>query len=147
MENMYNDLAKILISKEEIDKRIKELAAKLDEDYCGKRPLMVCILKGSTMFYADLLRAMTISLEMDFMAISSYGNKTKSSGEVRMIKDLDRSIEGRHLVIVEDIVDSGYTLSYLKNAQFPSPGIGQDMHAFRQVRMPRSAARTRLQGF
>ena len=82
---MYNDLAKILISKEEIDKRIKELAAKLDEDYCGKRPLMVCILKGSTMFYADLLRAMTISLEMDFMAISSYGNKTKSSGEVRMI--------------------------------------------------------------
>lgn len=114
MENMYNDLAKILISKEEIDKRIRELAAKLDEDYCGKRPLMVCILKGSTMFYADLLRAMTISLEMDFMAISSYGNKTKSSGEVRMIKDLDRSIEGRHLVIVEDIVDSGYTLSYLK---------------------------------
>lgn len=114
MENMYDDLAKILISKEEIDKRIKELAAKLDEDYSGKHPIMVCILKGSTMFYADLLRAMKIPLEMDFMAISSYGNKTKSSGEVRMIKDLDRSIEGRHLVIVEDIVDSGYTLSYLK---------------------------------
>jgi len=111
---MYNDLKKILISKEEIDKRIKELAAELDRDYAGKRPLMVAILKGSIMFYADLIRAMTIPLELDFMAISSYGNKTKSSGEVRMIKDLDRSIEGRHLIIVEDIVDSGYTLSYLK---------------------------------
>lgn len=111
---MYQDLKKILISKEEIDKRIKELAAELDRDYRGKRPLMVAILKGSIMFYADLLRAMTIPLELDFMAISSYGNKTKSSGEVRMIKDLDRSIEGKHLIIVEDIVDSGYTLSYLK---------------------------------
>ncbi|MBO7526127.1 MAG: hypoxanthine phosphoribosyltransferase [Clostridia bacterium] len=111
---MYRDLKKILISKEEIDKRIKELAAELDRDYQGKRPLMVAILKGSIMFYADLLRAMTIPLELDFMAISSYGNKTKSSGEVRMIKDLDRSIEGRHIIIVEDIVDSGYTLSYLK---------------------------------
>ena len=111
---MYRDLKKILISKEEIDKRIKELAAELDRDYQGKRPLMVAILKGSIMFYADLLRAMTIPLELDFMAISSYGNKTKSSGEVRMIKDLDRSIEGRHIIIVEEIVDSGYTLSYLK---------------------------------
>lgn len=111
---MYRDLKKILITKEEIDARIKELAAELDKDYAGKRPLMVAILKGSIMFYADLLRAMTIPLELDFMAISSYGNKTKSSGEVRMIKDLDRSIEGKHLIIVEDIVDSGYTLSYLK---------------------------------
>ena len=90
---MYEDLKKILITKEEIDKRIKELAAELDRDYEGKRPLMVAILKGSVMFYADLLRAMTIPLELDFMAISSYGNKTKSSGEVKMIKDLDRSIE------------------------------------------------------
>ena len=114
MDSMYNDLKKILISKEELDKRIKELAAELDRDYEGKRPLMVAILKGSVMFYADLLRAMTIPLELDFMSISSYGNKTKSSGEVRMIKDLDRSIEGKHLIIVEDIVDSGYTLSYLK---------------------------------
>ena len=111
---MYEDLKKVLITKEEIDKRIKELAAELDRDYEGKRPLMVAILKGSVMFFADLVRAMTIPLEMDFMAISSYGNKTKSSGEVRMIKDLDRSIEGKHLVIVEDIVDSGYTLSFLK---------------------------------
>ena len=111
---MYRDLKKILITKEEIDKRIRELAAELDRDYAGKRPLMVSVLKGSIMFYTDLLRAMTIPLELDFMVISSYGNKTRSSGEVRMIKDLDRSIEGKHVVLVEDIVDSGYTLSYLK---------------------------------
>ena len=111
---MYEDLKKILISKEALDKRISELAAELDRDYAGKRPLMVSILKGSIMFYSDLLRAMKIPLELDFMVISSYGNKTRSSGEVRMIKDLDRSIEGRHVIIVEDIVDSGYTLSYLK---------------------------------
>ena len=111
---MYRDLKKILISKKELDKRIRELAAELDRDYAGKRPLMVSVLKGSIMFYTDLLRAMTIPVELDFMVISSYGNKTRSSGEVRMIKDLDRSIEGRHVVIVEDIVDSGYTLSYLK---------------------------------
>ena len=111
---MYKDLKTILISKEEIKKRINELAAELDRDYEGKRPLMVAILKGSVMFFSDLVRAMTIPVELDFMAISSYGNKTKSSGEVRMIKDLDRSIEGRHLIIVEDIVDSGYTLSFLK---------------------------------
>ena len=111
---MYRDLKKILITKEEIDKRIRELAADLDRDYAGKRPLMVSVLKGSIMFYTDLLRAMTIPLELDFMVISSYGNKTRSSGEVRMIKDLDRSIEGKHVVLVEDIVDSGYTLSYLK---------------------------------
>ena len=115
---MYRDLKKILITKEEIDKRIRELAAELDRDYAGKRPLMVSVLKGSIMFYTDLLRAMTIPLELDFMVISSYGNKTRSSGEVRMIKDLDRSIEGRHVVIVEDIVDSGYTLSYLKRMLF-----------------------------
>ena len=75
---------------------------------------MVSILKGSVMFYADLLRAMSIPVEMDFMAISSYGAGAKSSGEVKLIKDLDRKIEGRDVVIVEDIIDSGYTLSYLK---------------------------------
>lgn len=116
MENqMLKDLEKVLFSEETIARRIKEVAAKIDEDYDGKCPIMIGILKGCIMFYADLLREMNIKAEMDFMAISSYGNATKSSGEVKMIKDLDRSVEGRHLIIVEDIVDTGYTLNYLKS--------------------------------
>lgn len=111
---MHPDVDSILISEEQIKKHIQELAVKLDKEYEGKRPLMVSILKGSVMFYADLLRAMSIPVEMDFMAISSYGAGAKSSGEVKLIKDLDRKIEGRDVVIVEDIIDSGYTLSYLK---------------------------------
>lgn len=111
---MYKDLEKILITKEQLDLRVRELASTLDKDYCGKNPLCVAILKGSVMFYADILRAMKIPVELDFMSISSYGNKTKSSGEVRIIKDLDRVVEGRDILIIEDIVDSGYTLSYLK---------------------------------
>lgn len=111
---MYQDIEKVLIDKKQLNSRICELAAQIDKDYAGKTPLVVCILKGSSMFFADLVRAMKIPVEFDFIAISSYGNKTRSSGEVKMIKDLDRQIEGKDLIIVEDIVDSGYTLSYLK---------------------------------
>lgn len=111
---MHKDAERILISREEIQKRVKELAAELNKDYEGKRPLMICVLKGSVPFFADLIREMQIEIEMDFIAISSYGTGARSSGEVRMVKDLDRSIENRHVIIVEDIVDSGYTLSYLK---------------------------------
>lgn len=116
MENkgMYQDLETILISKEEIQNRIGEIAKQLDEEYKDRNPLMVCILKGAVMFFADLTRAMTIPLAIDFMALSSYGAGTRSSGEVRMIKDLDGKIEGRDIIIVEDIMDSGYTLTYLK---------------------------------
>lgn len=111
---MYQDLETILISKEEIQNRIGEIAKQLDEEYKDRNPLMVCILKGAVMFFADLTRAMTIPLAIDFMALSSYGAGTRSSGEVRMIKDLDGKIEGRDIIIVEDIMDSGYTLTYLK---------------------------------
>lgn len=111
---MYEDiLEKVLFSKEQLAKRIKELAKQLDKDYAGKTPLMVAILKGSVMFFTDLIREMTLPLEIDFMSISSYGSGVKSSGEVKMIKDLDNKIEGKDVIIVEDIVDSGYTMKYL----------------------------------
>ena len=111
---MYEDiLEKVLFSKEQLAERIKELAEQLDKDYAGKTPLMVAILKGSVMFFTDLIREMTLPLEIDFMSISSYGSGVKSSGEVKMIKDLDNKIEGKDVIIVEDIVDSGYTMKYL----------------------------------
>ena len=100
---MDKDMAKVLFSQEELQTRIRELGAQLSEDYRGKTPTMVCILKGAIMFYTDLVRSMDIPLTMDFMAVSSYGNSTKSSGEVEIRKDLSTSIEGKHVVIVEDI--------------------------------------------
>ena len=111
---MYDDLEYIMIDKKTIEKKVAELAAKLDEDYRDKNPVLVCILKGCAPFFTDLIRAMKIHLQIDFMAISSYGSGSSTSGQVKMNKDLDKSIENRHVIIVEDIMDSGYTLSYLK---------------------------------
>ena len=109
-----SEFERVLISKEELDRRESELAAQLDRDYAGKNPLFIGILKGSIFFFSDLLQKLHIEAEMDFMAISSYGAGTTSSGYVRIIKDLDRHINGRHVVIVEDMVDSGTTLAHLK---------------------------------
>ena len=111
---MKNDIERVLLTEAQLQKRVREMAAEISRDYADKNPTMVCILKGAIMFYTDLLRNMPIPLSMDFMAVSSYGNKTKSSGEVEIRKDLSTSIEGKHVIIVEDIVDSGFTLSYLK---------------------------------
>ncbi|TCS80145.1 hypoxanthine phosphoribosyltransferase [Tepidibacillus fermentans] len=110
---MENDIKEILISKEELDQKITELGAILSEEYKDTKPLMVCVLKGAILFMSDLIRKMNIPLEVDFMAVSSYGASTESSGVVRILKDLDRTVEGRDLIIVEDIIDSGLTLSYL----------------------------------
>ena len=110
---MQNDIASVLISEEAIQARVREMGAQIAEDYRDKNPVMICILKGAVMFYTDLLRAMPIKLSMDFMAVSSYGNRTKASGEVEIRKDLSNSIENRHVIIVEDIIDSGFTLTYL----------------------------------
>lgn len=110
---MREDIKDILFSEEEILNKVKELGTKISEDYKGKDLLVVGVLKGSVLFASDLLKQITIPCEIDFMAVSSYGNSTESSGVVRILKDLDHSIEGKDILIVEDIVDSGVTLSYL----------------------------------
>src|SRR5499425_2515598 len=110
---MGADLLEVLISPEELQARIAELAAQIDADYAGRDLLLVGVLKGAVMVMADLARAMHLPVEMDWMAVSSYGSGTKSSGVVRILKDLDTDISGRHVLIVEDIIDSGLTLSWL----------------------------------
>ena len=108
-----NDVEKILFSEEEIAERLSVLAEKIDKDYFGKRPLMVCVLKGSVLFFTDLIREITLPVEIDFMSISSYGAGATTSGEVKVLKDLDNRLDGRDVIIVEDIVDSGLTLNYM----------------------------------
>lgn len=106
-------IKQILISADQIVSEISAMATELDAEYEGDVPLVVCVLRGAVAFMADLTKQMTIPLEMDFMAISSYGSATKSSGVVRILKDLDEEISGRRVIVVEDIVDSGLTLQYL----------------------------------
>ncbi|WP_256762284.1 hypoxanthine phosphoribosyltransferase [Cohnella sp. WQ 127256] len=110
---MQKDIQEVLYSQEEIQQKVQELGAAISRDYEGRNPLVICVLKGAFIFMADLSRNVTVPLELDFMAVSSYGNSTRSSGEVKIIKDLDVSVEGRDILIVEDIIDSGLTLSYL----------------------------------
>ena len=111
---MGNDLQKVLLTEDEILARIQEMATDIWRDYEGKDLLLVGVLKGAILVMADLMRALPGTAPMDWMAISSYGSGTKSSGVVRIIKDLDTDITGRHVLIVEDIIDSGLTLSYLR---------------------------------
>ena len=107
------DVEKVIATEEQLKTRIAELAAQVDADYKDKKVLLVGVLKGAIMAMADLTRAMQSHIEIDWMAVSSYGSGTKSSGVVRILKDLDRDITGRHVLIVEDIVDTGLTLSWL----------------------------------
>lgn len=113
LDKVANDITKVLVSPEQIKAKVTELAAELDRHYAGKDVLLVGVLKGAVMFMADISRAMQIPVQMDWMAVSSYGHGTQSSGVVRILKDLDADILGRHVLIVEDIVDSGLTLSWL----------------------------------
>jgi hypoxanthine phosphoribosyltransferase len=102
-----------LITKEQLETRLDELACEITRQYEGLRPVLVCVLKGAVLFVADLVRRLPFDLEIEFMAVSSYGNSTESSGVVRILKDLETDIEGRHVLIVEDVIDSGLTLEYL----------------------------------
>jgi hypoxanthine phosphoribosyltransferase len=103
----------VLLSEEQIQQRIKELAARINEDYAGMDVVLIGVLKGAFMLMSDLARQLTLPLEFDFMAVSSYGSATKTSGVVRILKDLDYEITDRHVILIEDIIDSGLTLNYL----------------------------------
>ncbi len=111
--DLERDLQEILLPPEVIAGRVAELGAQITADYAGRRPVLVCILRGAVMFAADLARRIQLPVAMDFMAISSYGSGARTSGVVRILKDLDVSVEGQDVLVVEDIVDSGLTLNYL----------------------------------
>lgn len=110
---LLDDVADVLISEEMLQERVRQLGTEITEDYMGKNPVLICVLKGGYMFLADLTRQLCIRHGVDFMAISSYGNGTESSGIVRILKDLDADVSRRHILVVEDIIDTGHTLSYL----------------------------------
>ena len=110
---LHEDIERVLLTQEQLKQRVAELGAAIDRDCAGKEPLLVSVLRGSFIFMADLVRSITLPCTVDFMAVSSYGAGTSSSGQVKIVKDLSDSIEGRDLVVVEDILDSGNTLYYL----------------------------------
>ena len=112
--SMHDDILKVLVSEEELKAKVAELGAQISKDYEGKNLVLVSILKGSVVFMADLMRAVSIPCSIDFMVVSSYGSGVKSSGVVKIVKDLDVPLAGKDLLIVEDILDSGLTLSYIK---------------------------------
>ncbi|HWP51434.1 MAG TPA: hypoxanthine phosphoribosyltransferase [Clostridia bacterium] len=111
---MQNDIQKVLISEEELKNKVAELGRQISEDYKDKNLMLVSVLKGSVVFMADLMRAITVPASIDFMSVSSYGSGVKTTGVVKIIKDLDEVLTGRDILIVEDILDSGMTLAYLK---------------------------------
>ena len=123
LESVKGDIERVIVTEEQLQTRIKELAIEVGKDYEGKDLLLVGVLKGAVMAVADFSRALQRHVDMDWMAVSSYGSGTKSSGVVRILKDLDRDITGRNVLIIEDIVDSGLTLSWLKS-NLESRGVG-----------------------
>ncbi|SDX84491.1 hypoxanthine phosphoribosyltransferase [Paenibacillus sp. CF384] len=110
---LLNDIQEVLYDADQIQQKVKELGDTISREFEGRNPLVICVLKGAFIFMADLVKTITIPVELDFMAVSSYGQSTKTSGVVKIIKDLDTSVQGRDVLIVEDIIDSGLTLSYL----------------------------------
>lgn len=113
MAELHPDIEEILLDEQDIKDIVKKVGAEITRDYADKNPLVIAVLRGAVVFMADIMRAIKCPLSIDFMAVSSYGDGVKSSGVVRIVKDLDTKIEGRHVIIVEDVLDSGLTLSYL----------------------------------
>ncbi len=122
MTTMHDDISEVLFTQEKIAEIVQNMGKQISEDYKGKNLFMVSVLKGSLPFMADLMRAITVPCEIDFLSVSSYGKGTQTTGEVRILKDLDASLEGKDLLVVEDILDSGVTLSFLlKNLSARNP--------------------------
>jgi len=112
-QHLNEEVGEVLIDSETIQRRVRELGAEITRDYQGKTPHLIGILKGASIFHADLVRAIDLGVSLDFMAVGSYGGSTKTSGEVRILKDLDESLEGKDVLVIEDILDTGLTLHYL----------------------------------
>ena len=142
-------IGETLVSREDLQRRIAELGAEISRDYEGRELIMVGVLKGAVLFLADLMRHIEVPCEIDFMAVSSYGSQTDSSGVVRILKDLDAPIEGRDVLIVEDIIDSGLTLHYLmRNLNAREPRLARGLRAADQARAAaRSTSPPRYVGF
>ena len=148
MHTQHEDVSRVLFSEEQIKQRVAEMGAQIAADYAGKDPLVVSVLRGAAIFMADLVRAMDIPLEMDYMALSSYGSGVKSSGVVQILKDLTTSIEGRHVLIAEDILDSGLTLEYLiANLQSRNPASVEVATLLRKQVEPQALVHCRYIGF
>ena len=146
--DMDGDLAEVLVDADAIQARLHEIAAEVDADYAGRDLLLVGVLKGAVMLMADLSRALHTPCEMDWMAVSSYGSGTKSSGVVRILKDLDGDISGRHVLVVEDIMDSGLTLSWLlKNLRSRGPASVEVCALLRKPDAARVPVTVRYVGF
>ena len=142
------DLKEVLIPAAQLQARVAELAAQIDADYAGRELLLVGVLKGAVMIMADLARNMHLPVQMDWMAVSSYGSGTRSSGVVRILKDLDADISGRHVLVVEDIVDTGLTLSYLiSNLRSRGPASLEVLTAFRKPEALKMPVEVRYVGF
>ena len=149
-EHHFDDpkLGPLVVSSEQIAERIKVMGAEITKDYEGRTPLFICVLKGAFIFLADLVREVHLPVEVDFMAVSSYGASTKSSGVVRIVKDLEMDLRGRDVVLVEDIVDSGLTLNYLsKNLQARDPASLEVCALFVRQGNQKTALKLRYVGF
>jgi len=148
LEQMHHDIDHVVLTAEQIKQRIVEMGAAISEDYAGQPLLLVAVLRGAALFVADLARAITLPVEVDFMAVSSYGSSTRSSGVVRIIKDLDESIEKRHVLVVEDILDTGLTLKYLlKNLASRNPASLEVVTLLSKMGKARSPVACKYVGF
>ena len=148
LRDVSDDLSQVLYTKTQIEERVAEVAVQVDADYRGEDLLLVGVLNGAVMVMADLSRALSIHCEMDWMAISSYGSGTSSSGVVRILKDLNSNLLGRHVLVVEDIVDTGLTLAYLlENLRSRKPASLEVMAMFRKPEAARNPIDVKYVGF